>query len=208
MQLNTERNQPGSRTGEETILNWPAKSTQLPGEKEEAPQKRKEMVYNLMVADCHEYFVNDILVHNCIAWLLAFWVLTMGKNLSYYGINPREVLSRNPKLIEHRKQKSSYETYVEQQAKLDIQRLTQALEAEKDEFIARRLEFDLERAIQKLSDEEREIVSTDDLITQLREKRKALQRRPILSYEPNVPNSGYGTYPGFAQSMTTYVTQL
>ena len=208
MQLSTERNQPGLRTGEEIILIWPAKSTPLPGEKEESPQKRKEMVYNLMVADCHEYFVNDILVHNCIAWLLGFWILTMGKNLSYYGINPREVLSRNPKLIEHRKQKSSYETYVEQQAKLDIQRLTQALEAEKDEFIARRLEFDLERAIQKLSDEEREIVSTDDLITQLREKRKALQRRPILSYEPNVPNSGYGTYPGFAQSMTTYVTQL
>lgn len=56
-------------------------------------ERKKKYVYNLTVADCHEYFVNDILVHNCIGWLLAYWFLTKAENLKYYGINPNEILS-------------------------------------------------------------------------------------------------------------------
>lgn len=49
-------------------------------------------MYNLTVADCHEYFVNNVLVHNCIAWLLNLWFLTQAKNLHHYGINVRTIL--------------------------------------------------------------------------------------------------------------------
>lgn len=55
--------------------------------------EEENIVYNLTIADCHEYFVNDVLVHNCISWLLAHWFLTNAKNLPFYGINPRTVLS-------------------------------------------------------------------------------------------------------------------
>lgn len=48
---------------------------------------KKEIVYNLTIADCHEYYVNDILVHNCISLLLASFFIFFGKNLNYYAIN-------------------------------------------------------------------------------------------------------------------------
>ena len=46
-----------------------------------------------MVDECHEYFANDILVHNCISWLLGHWFLKYSKNLSFYGIETRDCLS-------------------------------------------------------------------------------------------------------------------
>lgn len=45
-----------------------------------------------MVANKHEYFVNNILTHNCIAWSLCWWALTKCKNISYYGIDPTRIL--------------------------------------------------------------------------------------------------------------------
>jgi hypothetical protein len=52
----------------------------------------KAVVYNLYIADCHEYFANDVLVHNCIAYLLACWLIFFGENLHYYGIDVRSIL--------------------------------------------------------------------------------------------------------------------
>lgn len=56
-------------------------------------KNRIETVYNLHVADCHEYFANDVLVHNCFAHMMSAYLILQGKNLSFYGISPREVLS-------------------------------------------------------------------------------------------------------------------
>ena len=61
--------------------------------KNELEKNVEEYVYNLTIADCHEYFVNDVLVHNCIAWMLGWWVLSSSNNLSYYGLNTKMVLS-------------------------------------------------------------------------------------------------------------------
>lgn len=59
------------------------------------------MVYNLTVANTHEYFVNNVLVHNCIAWLLSYWFLSTARNKDIYGINPHLALSSvNDALIE------------------------------------------------------------------------------------------------------------
>ena len=58
-------------------------------------------VYNLTVANTHEYFVNNVLVHNCIAWLLSYWFLSTARNKEIYGINPHLALSSvNDALIE------------------------------------------------------------------------------------------------------------
>lgn len=72
----------------------------LPQVNELKHKERKEMndlelnyVYNLTIMDCHEYLVNDVLVHNCIGALLSLFVLLQGNNLSYYGLNTKMVLS-------------------------------------------------------------------------------------------------------------------
>ena len=39
----------------------------------EKQKNKKVPVYNLQVLDKHEYFANNILVHNCDSWALAEW---------------------------------------------------------------------------------------------------------------------------------------
>lgn len=64
---------------------------------EKHPQKqeeRKEKVYNLLVDDCHEYFANDVLVHNCIAYLLACYFVYFGKNFNLYDVDHSTFLNK------------------------------------------------------------------------------------------------------------------
>lgn len=125
-----------------------------------------------------------------IAWLLAYWLKTMGKNLGFYGIESRDILSLNKVLISQKQLKSDYEIYLEKKAKEDFKRISAQLENEKDEYIARRLEYDLQQCISKLSVEEQQVVAEDDLINRLREKRMNQQRNGLGGYL----HQGYATY--------------
>lgn len=116
----------------------------------------------------------------CFSWLLSFWLISLGKNLRYYGIDPSKVLSENPVYHAQLKVVSAYEQSEALKAREDVERLTQQLKDESDEYVARRLEYDLERAISKLSDQDRQIVSADDLINKLRDERTRNVRRPYI----------------------------
>lgn len=52
-----------------------------------------KMVYNLLIDSDYNYFANNVLVHNCIGYLLPYYLLTQGKNLESYGIDTSKVLS-------------------------------------------------------------------------------------------------------------------
>ena len=52
-----------------------------------------ELVYNLTIKDTHEYFANNVLVHNCIASLLPIFFLTQAKNHELYGIDKEKILA-------------------------------------------------------------------------------------------------------------------
>ena len=52
-----------------------------------------KMVYNLLIDSDYNYFANNVLVHNCIGYLLPYFMLTQGKNLESYGIDTSKVLS-------------------------------------------------------------------------------------------------------------------
>lgn len=54
---------------------------------------RLELVYNLTIKDTHEYFANNVLVHNCIASLLSIFFLTQAKNHELYGIDKEKILA-------------------------------------------------------------------------------------------------------------------
>ena len=93
--LNMGKNLKGLVTGGKKIQNSLRKYIPKLAKKALKQEKeiKKEIVYNLMVDECHEYFANDILVHNCISWLLGHWFLKYSKNLSFYGIETRDCLS-------------------------------------------------------------------------------------------------------------------
>ena len=135
-----------------------------------------------------------------IAWLLSYWLITLGRQLSHYGITANTLLRDNPAVASQRTLQNSYQSYVQEKAKDDIKRTTELLEHERDPFIIKRYEFELENAIAKLSTEDRQIISADDLIERLREKRKGLDRDVLQ----NLTNRGYGNY-GFNNIPTSIV---
>lgn len=49
--------------------------------------EESNIVYNLYVHDCHEYFANNILVHNCMSWLIGMYVWHHGNNLIKFGVD-------------------------------------------------------------------------------------------------------------------------
>lgn len=136
-----------------------------------------------------------------ISWLLSYWLMSMGKTLRHYGIDPSKILSQNPVYHEQLKVESAYDHYQTQKARHDVEQLTEQLRIENDEYVARRLEYDLELAISRLTEQDRQIVSADDLITKLREERTRRVRRGGYAETYNqtfggagYDSSGYGSY--------------
>lgn len=113
-----------------------------------------------------------------IAWLLSYWLLASGKNLEYYGIDSAKILNDNPVYQQRLTQTSAYEQSIALETKQKIEELTARIKNEDDEYAVRRLEFELEFMISRLSDEEKKTFVTDDLIKNLREER---QRRTMTT---------------------------
>lgn len=112
-----------------------------------------------------------------LAWLLSYWLLSLGKNLSYYGIDPASIMSKNEIHLKSFRAESQYEEQQREEARQIVEELVERIRQERDEYIARRLEYDLEHAIQRLGDQDRAIIAADDLITQLRDQRKRNMNR-------------------------------
>lgn len=105
-----------------------------------------------------------------IAWLLNFWLLTQGKNLSFYGIDSKIILSdlNSNKAMSD----AEYYEYSEQQeirAKMDS--LYKQIQNENDYYISLNLERELRSLNNQVILEEGEIYSIDDLIATLREEK-------------------------------------
>lgn len=128
-----------------------------------------------MVEDCHEYFVNDILVHNCIGWLLCHWLLTQGKNLSHYGIDISKVMSNivtkaveTPEISHNRIEQDNIRTRITE--------IADKLSKEQDEFVCMKLEHELRMLDKQIVLETGEIYSLDSLIEQARSAKRGKQR--------------------------------
>jgi hypothetical protein len=108
----------------------------------------------------------------CIAWLLGMWLLTLGKNLSFYGINHRDILCENRTIIEANDPVTLYNKYEQDKARYDVESLMERIKSERDIYIVQRLESDLKLAYSKLSTSDQQIVSFDSLMAQLNEHKK------------------------------------
>lgn len=107
----------------------------------------------------------------CFSWLLSYWLLSQGKNLHYYGIDSSKILCNNPEYKKKLKELSVYDQVTHLEAKRDVERITAQLGEAREEYLIKRLEYDLQHAVSRLSPEDREIIAVDDLIKRLREER-------------------------------------
>lgn len=117
----------------------------------------------------HEDGKHDDLV---IGFLLCHWLLTMGKNLNYYGISPAEVL------VEHRTQaavsaEKAYAFYEQQRIRERMQKVYEDMSIESDETILYKLESELRFLDSRRIMEEGEDFSVDSAIEELKKKKKA-----------------------------------
>ena len=154
-------------------------------------QNSEQMVYNLMVADCHEYFANDILVHNCIAFLLGHWFLTQGKNLSFYGLDIKRVLYR-ARQKSMKNSMSDYDFYYQEKLRKELEALLDRIKNESNQLILHKLEQQARFIGGKIDRNENETLTIEELIQQSKNQRKAAK---INNYMNN--NQGY-------RSMDTY----
>lgn len=107
-----------------------------------------------------------------ISWLLSYWLLTHGKNLQHYGINSREILMENRNMQEANTPMAQYETYIQEGLRTEIETLVNELHGVKDEYLAARMEHKLKSLASQLNERDRQVLSMDELLTNLREHRK------------------------------------
>lgn len=112
-----------------------------------------------------------------IAWLLSGWLLLNGKNLHHYGINNKEVLIANKFVQAANNPNELYEQQKQQAIRYDIETMALELKKERDPYVAQRLESRIRGLSMGLTEENRNILSVDDLLNTLREERNRQARR-------------------------------
>lgn len=108
-----------------------------------------------------------------IAWLLSFWLLTLGRNLHHYGINSRDVLIDNKANQVINSPQAKYEQNNQAKLRDHIEFLVEDLRKERDPYVASSLEGKLRFLASELSEEDRRVLSVDDLLISLREQRRS-----------------------------------
>lgn len=121
----------------------------------------------------------------CISWLFSYWMLSRGKNLSFYGINPRDILSENMERKSRAITKSDiYEERKQEKLKEELNYLIEKIKETRDSFETASLETRLRKVLQDVN-LTGSVQSVDELLDKLKEEKKLdrslnqKQRNPI-----------------------------
>lgn len=109
----------------------------------------------------------------CIGSLLTGWIIIHGRNLSFYGINSKDLLRQNQAVQQEVTTQMSYDNRYNDYIRQQIEGLLQQLNLEKDEYVCQNLEQQLKGLYPKLIKEDQQMFSVDDLINQIRSKRRS-----------------------------------
>lgn len=131
-----------------------------------------------------------------IAWLLNAWLLTKAKNLSYYGIMPKDILTRLGDAKEIPVEEA-YDNAEQRSLRDEMQKVLEQLKNTNDELMVQKLERRLFYLDSRIIFEEGEKLSLDELINSVREEKR--KRRSLHSQsfaQANINHSalhgGYG----------------
>ena len=128
---------------------------------------------------------------SCISWLLGYWFMTKAKNLDYYGIDSRQILSKNKARNNRETVLDEYEAKEQEWFREEVTYLSEELKKERDSFVARKLEIRLRQIASMIKTGENEIFSVDDLIKNLNEQRRISAAAAQNKY---FGGAGYGGY--------------
>lgn len=126
----------------------------------------------------HEVGEHDDLV---IAWLLAYWFITQGKNLDFYGINSRSVLTSARNTTAILTPIEQYDIDEQNYIREKIDDLYQQMLKERDPLILRKYEDQVRVLGSRIILEENEKFSIDDFMKSLEdEKRMSYSQRKAV----------------------------
>lgn len=111
--------------------------------------------------------------------------MTQGKNLSFYGINTRDILVNNPVSNNQRTSQDQTEALRQKFIQDEINTLVESIQNEKNEFLVFKYESKLKRLAEELNNEEA-IHSIDKLLETIKES-KRINRKMQNNFK------GYGT---------------
>lgn len=142
----------------------------------------------------HAVGAHDDLV---IGWLLCHWVLSMGKNLIHYGIDPKTVM------IHSVKQKvmtgdEKLSQFLQMQVRSRINALFALMSDERNEYLLQRYEAELKQLDKQLILQEGENFSLDAFLNELKDKRKQVRGRPAAVED----NRAYAKTFGYSDGST------
>lgn len=124
-----------------------------------------------------------------IAWLLGHWLLTQGKNLSFYGIDSSKILYK-ARQKSMKESLGSYDFYYQEQLQQELQSVLDQLKNESDDLIIQKLEQRARFIGQRIDRKENETITIEELIKQSKELRKT--RR--MSKNSNIGQSSLYSY--------------
>ncbi len=129
----------------------------------------------------------------CISWLMAYWLLTKGRNLNFYGIESQLILSHNTQKLSEKKAENSFDHQKQSKIKDDINSLVEKLKKERDPFLTTKLETQLQFLYSQYDHSLGHIVAYDDLIKELKEvRRSAVRNKP--QYATSLRNQNYTSF--------------
>lgn len=117
-----------------------------------------------------------------IAWLLSYWLISLGKNLQHYGINSREILIDNRVNKEDNNPLAVYERREQDYLRQQVEALVQQLVGEHDEYASMILERKLRLAASKLNETDKETLSMDELIANIKDSKRMNARNRMRYY--------------------------
>lgn len=124
----------------------------------------------------HEVGGHDDMV---ISWLLSSWLLLKGRNLSFYGINPREVLVENRVHQEENNPTAVYNNAYQEHVKRQVENIIDQMKSERDPYIIDNYEKKIKYLYSEMSETDRQVFSIDELLQNIKESRRinAIMRR-------------------------------
>lgn len=127
-----------------------------------------------------------------ISWLLAYWLISQGKNLGFYGIDYRSILRKV--VVTGETKLDDYTVFQQERIREEMESIYQQLKTEKDSFISSNLEFRLKHLDTKLIRKQGDVFSIDELINNIRETKKKNRTTTFQNYgqpRPVALASGY-----------------
>lgn len=115
-----------------------------------------------------------------IAWLMAHWLLTHSKNLSFYGIDTSKALSKVHYEGRVLTDEEEYEMEMQSLIREEMESIYEELSIISDEFLIAQYESRLFALNSRIVEKEHDALSIDALITQASEAREHKKRRRAM----------------------------